>query len=174
MVSPLSKVSFLVVEDNANMAQIVRTILKNFGAVHIYEARDVAQAFHLVREFAIDIVFLDYNLGFMDGIEFTRMIRTSPDSPNPYVPIIMLTGHTGQQRVNAARDAGVTEFCSKPVTAAQLHRKIVAVIDHPRDFVRSEAYFGPNRRRHGRAVYTDAERRAAIAAQKAGANSDKH
>lgn len=148
MTSPLGKLAFLVVDDNANMVQIVKTILKSFGVIHIYEASDVAEAFSLVRQYAIDIVLLDYNLGFMDGVEFVKMMRTAADSPNPYLPIIMLTAYTEHHRVEAARDAGVTEFCAKPVTANEIYRKIAEVIERPRAFVRTNSYFGPDRRRH--------------------------
>ena len=147
MISPLSKLAFLVVDDNPNMVTIVRTVLKNLGVMHIYDAKDVAEAFTLVRQYAIDVTILDYNLGFMDGVEFTKMVRTAADSPNPYLSIIMLTAHTEHYRVELARDAGITEFCAKPVTATELYRKIVEVIEHPRPFVRTPTYFGPDRRR---------------------------
>lgn len=146
-ISPLSKLAFLVVDDNPNMVTIVRTVLKNLGVMHIYDAKDVAEAFTLVRQYAIDVTILDYNLGFMDGVEFTKMVRTAADSPNPYLSIIMLTAHTEHYRVEMARDAGITEFCAKPVTATELYRKIVEVIEHPRPFVRTPTYFGPDRRR---------------------------
>jgi CheY-like chemotaxis protein len=158
LTSPLAKLAFLVVDDNANMVQIVKTILKNFGVIHIYEARDVAEAFGLVRQYAIDIVFLDYNLGFMDGVEFVKLMRTASDSPNPYLPIVMLTAYTEHHRVVTARDAGVTEFCAKPVTAIEIYRKIVEVIERPRSFVRTTTYFGPDRRRHD-APFKGPERR---------------
>lgn len=158
MTSPLGKLAFLVVDDNANMVQIVKTILKNFGVVHMYEAKDVAEAFSLVRQYAIDIVVLDYNLGFMDGVEFVKLMRTATDSPNPYLPIIMLTAYTEHHRVLTARDAGVTEFCAKPVTAIEVYRKIAEVIERPRSFVRTNTYFGPDRRRHD-AEFSGPERR---------------
>ena len=148
LAAPLSKLSFLVIDDNTNMIQIVKTILKNFGAIRVFDATDVAEAFALVRQQPIDLVFLDYQLGFMDGIEFIRMMRTAPDSPNPYLPIIMLTAHTELHRVQTARDAGATEFCAKPVTAMEIYRKIAEVIERPRKFVRTETYCGPDRRRH--------------------------
>lgn len=148
MISPLARLAFLVVDDNANMVTIVRTVLKNLGVMHIYEAKDVAEAFVLVRQYAIDVTILDYNLGFMHGVEFTRMVRTAADSPNPYLSIIMLTAHTEQYRVELARDAGINEFCAKPITAIELYRKIVEVIEHPRPFIRTTDYFGPDRRRH--------------------------
>ena len=160
--SPLRKLAILVVEDNTNMAHIVKTILRSFGVVHIYETKDVAEAFDAVRQYAIDVVFLDFNLGFMDGLDFIRMIRSAPDTPNAYLPIIMLTAYSEKHRVLQARDAGCTEFCVKPVTAIEVYRKMVEVIDNPRPFVRTKSYFGPDRRRHDDpAAYTGPERRGA-------------
>jgi DNA-binding response OmpR family regulator len=71
----------------------------------------------------------------------------------------MLTAHSEKARVEAARDAGATEFCTKPVTAAEMFRKVAAVIDHPRHFVRSETYFGPDRRRREDPNFQGSERR---------------
>ena len=124
MASPLGKLAFLVVDDNANMVQIIKAVLKSFGVGYIYDACGVAEALTQVRQYAVDIVIVDYNLGFMDGIDFIRLIRNADDSPEPTLPIIMLTAYTEANRVRAARDAGVNEFCCKPVTAAEIYRKI--------------------------------------------------
>jgi CheY-like chemotaxis protein len=160
MMSPLRKLAVLVVEDNTHMAHIVKAILRAFGIIHIYETKDVAEAFELVRQYAIDVVFLDYNLGFVDGLDFIRMIRTAPDTPNAYLPIIMLTAYSEKHRVLQARDAGATEFCVKPITAIEVYRKMVEVIDNPRPFVRTASYFGPDRRRHdAQDAYAGPERR---------------
>ena len=59
----------------------------------------------------------------------------------------------------AARDAGVTEICAKPVTAKQMWEKIVAVVNNPRPFVKTAGYFGPDRRRRME-DYAGPERRA--------------
>jgi hypothetical protein len=80
----------------------------------------------------------------------------------------MLTAHSEKSRVEVARDAGVTEFCTKPVTAAEMVRKVASVIDRPRPFVRSESYFGPDRRRHDDPNYRGPERRADRVSQAAG------
>ncbi len=84
----------------------------------------------------------------LDGIDFVRLLRNSQDSPNPMVPVIMITGHSTMRRVGEARDVGVTEFLSKPVTARGVIERLTRVVDHPRAFVRTQSYFGPDRRRH--------------------------
>jgi len=147
------------VDDNVHMLNIVKTILRGFGAVHVFEAKSGEEAIHRLRNDAIDIVVLDYLMDDLDGIALLKKLRNETESPSPFVPVIMLTAHSEKARVEAARDAGVTEFCAKPVTAAEMIRKVAAVIDHPRQFVRSPAYFGPDRRRRAEPGYTGPERR---------------
>ena len=61
----------------------------------------------------------------------------------------MLTGHTHIDHVRQARDAGINEFIAKPVSVKTMMTRLVAVIEHPRPFVRTKSYFGPCRRRRG-------------------------
>jgi len=141
------------------MLNIVKTILRGFGAVHVFEAKETQEALNRLKHDAIDIIVLDYLMGDEDGVAFLRKLRHEADGPAPYVPVIMLTAHSEKTRVEAARDAGVTEFCAKPVTAAEMIRKVAAVIDHPRHFVRADSYFGPDRRRRDDPAYKGPERR---------------
>ena len=96
----------------------------------------------------------------MDGLELTRRVRNDEKSSNPFVPIIMITGHTEKYRVEAARDAGVTEFLAKPVTAHNLFARITEILERPRAFVRCDSYFGPDRRRRETENYMGPWRRA--------------
>jgi two-component system, chemotaxis family, chemotaxis protein CheY len=109
---------------------------------------------------AIDIVMTDLSMEPLDGIDFVRLIRNSPDSPNQMIPIVMVTGHSTQKRVAEARDAGVTEFLTKPVTARGVIERINEVVEHPRPFIRTESYFGPDRRRRVDHDYSGAMRRS--------------
>jgi CheY-like chemotaxis protein len=165
----LDKVRFLLVDDNVHMLNIVKTLLRGFGATKVFEARESAHALQRLREDGIDIMILDYMLGEEDGVEFLRRLRRDPGSPAPFVPVIMLTAHADRGRVEAARDAGASEFCTKPVTAAEMMRKVAAVIDHPRPFVRTEAYVGPDRRRRDDPEFEGPERRKDRLAAKAAA-----
>jgi two-component system, chemotaxis family, chemotaxis protein CheY len=56
----------------------------------------------------------------------------------------------------------VTEFCAKPVTATELYKKVCAVINTPRPFVRTSVYFGPDRRRRKDDAYSGKERRESL------------
>jgi two-component system chemotaxis response regulator CheY len=159
-VASLEKVRFLVVDDNVHMIRLVKTLLKGFGAGHVFEAKTIADGLAHLRDDSIDIVILDYLIGAEDGVDFVRQVRNNPDRSTAFVPICMLTAHSERARVESARDAGVNEFCTKPVTAADLFRKVAAMIDHPRDYVGAPAYRGPDRRRREDAAYAGKERRS--------------
>ena len=157
----LSTLNFLVVDDNGHMRTIVRTLLRGYGVTRVREAADAETAFEELRNHSVDVVILDYALGTLDGVEFTRLVRTAPDSPNPYIPIIMLSAYSERKRITSARDAGVTEFLRKPICAADLYLRIVECIERPRPFVRTATYFGPDRRRRRSETYKGPERRVA-------------
>ena len=87
------------------------------------------------------------------------MICQPGANANPYVPIIMLTGHSDKKRVMAARDSGVTEFLAKPISANALYQRILNVVANPRPFIKTKTYFAPDRRRLANPNYVGVERR---------------
>lgn len=150
----------LLVDDNHHMRVLLGEILRAIGCRHIREANDGAEGLQVLRNYPVDIVITDLAMQPLDGIDFVRLLRNSPDSPNPMIPVIMITGHATQRRVAEARDAGVNEFLAKPLTARGVVERISQVVDHARGFVRTEAYFGPDRRRRAVPGYTGPLRRA--------------
>jgi CheY-like chemotaxis protein len=154
-----NRLRFLVVDDNAHMRRIIRTLLHGFGAREVYEAEDGAVGLDAFTHYTPDIVLTDWAMPIFDGLELTQMIRQPNANANPFVPIIMVTGHTEKDRVTAARDAGVTEFLAKPISAKALYQRILNVVVNPRRFVQTKDYFGPDRRRSANGAYAGPERR---------------
>jgi two-component system chemotaxis response regulator CheY len=153
------RLKVLVIDDNLHMRRLVAAVLEAFGIKTVFEAENANDGWQIFRTEPWDLIFLDWVMDGMSGLEFAEKVRTSPDSPNPFVPIVMLTGHTSIERVNAARDAGINEFLAKPVSAKAIMNRLVAVIEHPRSFIRTKGYFGPCRRRRRDGAYQGAERR---------------
>ena len=143
----LENVRVLVLDDNRHMRSLVKSILHALGVKEICEASDAPEAFKELQHFHADMIIADWYMEPLDGLDFVRLVRTAKDSPNPYVPIIMLTGYTEYQRVCEARDAGVNEFLAKPISAKALYMRFASIIDNPRAFIRTKTYFGPDRRR---------------------------
>jgi CheY-like chemotaxis protein len=156
----------LIVDDNHHMRVLLAEILKAVGVRNIYEASDGAQGLQMMRNHAIDIIMTDLSMQPLDGIDFVRLLRRSPDSPNQLCPVIMITGHSTMTRVNDARNAGVNEFLAKPLTARGVVERISQVIDHPRPFVKTADYFGPDRRRRADPNYAGPRRRQDDGAQR--------
>jgi CheY-like chemotaxis protein len=141
------RLRILLVDDSKDMRDLLRGILGGLGVRDIVEAADADACFEQMRAFLPDILFIDWMMEPVDGLELTRLIRNRTDSPNVYAPIIMVTGHTEPDRVKAARDVGITEFLAKPVSPKSVFQRLVAIIEQPRPFVRTPTYFGPDRRR---------------------------
>jgi two-component system, chemotaxis family, chemotaxis protein CheY len=149
----------MIVEDNHHMRSLLRTLLNSVGIREIVEANNGASALTAMREKKCDLVLTDLAMKPMDGLEFSRTVRMGENSPNPFVPIIMITGHTEKHRVEAARDAGITEFLAKPISATALYERILNLVANPRPFIRTKTYFGPDRRRNAGSNYLGPERR---------------
>ena len=154
-----SRINVLLVDDNRHMLGLLRAMLGSMGVRDISDCVDAVEAFEVCRSRPIDLCFCDLNMSPIDGIEFLHLIRRGSDSPNRYLPVIMLTAHTERHRVESARDAGVNEFLAKPVRPKDLLRRLYSVIENPRPFVRAPGYFGPDRRRRDDPGYMGPERR---------------
>jgi DNA-binding response OmpR family regulator len=156
----LKAVRILFVDDSRRTAEIVQSILGSVGARDIRHAMSAHEAFDQLRREVFDLLIVDQHLDRDNaGVDLVKRIRNDPASPSPYVAILMLTGDTKLRQVQAARDAGVTDFLGKPFTAGGLLRRIEAMILQSRPFVRSFNYFGPDRRRREDPNYTGMERR---------------
>lgn len=157
----LENVGILLMEPNDFMRSTIRQLLAIFGCRRITDAEDGSDAMSAMKAFSPDIIITELDMQPIGGIDFTKLIRTGKESPNKYVPIIMVTAHSDYGTVIRARDAGITEFVVKPISAKSLLRHVVETIEHPRDFVETENYFGPDRRRRNRSNFEGADRRGA-------------
>ena len=148
----LENIRVLVVDDQGFIRRIVCQMLDVIGAKDVSEAIDGSDAWEKFEECEPDLIIADWEMRPTSGLEFVKRIRNDDESPNPYVPIIMLTGHSEIERVEEARDSGINEFVAKPISAKALYDKIISVIENPRQFIRTKMYFGPSRRRQNIAV----------------------
>ena len=138
----------LVVDDNEQMRLLLRCLIRAGGILKVTEAKTGQEAFDVMRARPVDLIIVDWKMAPIDGLAFTKMIRRNHDSPNPFIPILMLTAHTEASRVASARDAGVNGFIKKPISARLLFDRIANVLTDPRMFVRTSGFVGPDRR-HG-------------------------
>jgi two-component system chemotaxis response regulator CheY len=152
-VASFNKLKILVVDDTEPMRLLVKGALEALGVVQIFLADNGLSAQGIIKKEDPDIIFLDWNMEPMDGLTLMRDIRTNTMYPDRMVPIIMMTGYSTKNRVQEARDAGIHEFLVKPFSADDLMRRLVSVINNPRNFIEASDFKGPDRRRKVRNAF---------------------
>lgn len=155
----LKQLRVLVVDENKHILQLMRTILESVGTGVVQLSVDADEAFQFYCRDKYDVVFTDSEVKPISGLGFVDLLRTSPNSPNPYVPVVMCSADFDQESIKLARDHGVTEFLAKPFSAETVLSRLEAVLEKPRTFVRTNSYFGPDRRRKQNLNFEGDERR---------------
>jgi len=143
----LRSLKVLIVDDNAFMRKIVRDLLSNVGIRHMADAADGVAGLEAIRHAMPDLVILDWDMPFINGFEFVRVVRAPGVFPYSDLPIIMLTGYSERAHVLEAARLGVNEFLTKPVSANTLLHRIVSVVAQPRPMVYLDGCYRPAPRR---------------------------
>lgn len=147
----LAKVHVLLVDDDVEILQLLRGLLMQLGFEKISTATDGAEAIAMLKDpqfgREVDLIITDWNMTPLTGLELIKFIRTNNESPNPYLPIIMLSGRSDWSDVEKARDTGFSEYLIKPFSAKGLCDRILLCVETPRAFVSTSTYKGPSRRR---------------------------
>jgi len=168
----LDKVKTLVIDGDKYIGKIVIQSLRDLGLNNSRHTRSSADALIYLESRPVDLIITEWVLEPINGIELVKQIRLGKASRNQGTPIIMLTGRGELSDIAAARDSGITEFLIKPFTVNTLFQRIEHVVEHPRGFVVSRDFVGPDRRRRPKPSDPPDERRinAPVIAQKQGTN----
>jgi CheY-like chemotaxis protein len=160
--SVFERLTVLVVDDSPYMLRLLSGLLGALGVGEIVTAADGEEAWSKFLKHRPDVVLTDAAMKPTDGFALTRKLRTIDSRELGTVPIIMVSAHSELSAVERARDAGITDFICKPVSARALYERLVDVINRPREFVESTSFTGPDRRRRD-AGFGEANRRGPVA-----------
>lgn len=147
------RVSIMVCEDNAFVRRTLEDVLRQFGFERITMCKNGQEAIENLKLLkqaknpGPDLIVADLVMAPINGLLLCRWCRSAKETPNRMVPFIMLSGAADQDYVGSARDLGATEFLAKPFSGETVYKKLLEVIDFPRQFVMNQNYFGPDRRR---------------------------
>ena len=110
----------LAADDNAVNREVLVEAMQRLGAT-ITCAENGAQAVAAARDGAFDIILMDCSMPVLDGFAATQAIRAWERSQQRHpTPIIALTAHVRGAEANAWRDAGMTDYLTKPYTLKSL------------------------------------------------------
>ncbi len=135
----------LVVDDQSTSRTILSHVVKNINPkINVIEKTNPEDALEWATQNTAELVFIDYVMPEMNGIDFVRLLKTMPKYE--HVPVIMITIKKDAETRYAALDAGVADFLSKPVDiyecTARSKNLLTMQLQHLALQVRSDAFEG--------------------------------
>src|SRR5262249_49112693 len=112
----------LIVDDQEAAIELMRDFLRHLGFRHVVEARSALPALAKLREVRFGIIFSDWNMHSISGLQLLQAVRKEPGYAE--VPFIMITGEASKDRVDAALKAGVTSYLAKPFSLDALKKRL--------------------------------------------------
>jgi len=146
--------SVLHLDSDRQWLNIIRRELIGAGIREVFTTTDPKEALAKIRDAKPDLLITHNDL------KFVRFLRHHDTSPDREIPIIMVASNIGPSDLASMRDAGVDEITVKPCPISQLLDQIEEIASHPREFVESEEFTGPSRRRRKKKHFDGPDRRS--------------
>ena len=113
----------LIVDDSATIRQTVKSTLSSMGYTNTHLASNGAVALEKCHAEPFKVIFLDWNMPGMDGLEFLKAYRNQMNIKD--TAVIMLTAVADKKSVLMALECGATDYVTKPVSIEAIKRKMV-------------------------------------------------
>ena len=163
------RLTVLLVEDSLFIRSLLTNSLKILGVGNVVVKEHGGDAIEFMKQvkedpmkagvMSVDMILSNWEMSPVNGMMLLRWIRRHKDSPDRFVPFIMVTAYSEPERITEARDMGVTEMLAKPFTVKAIGERLASIIERPRQFVHNKDYFGPDRRRQAVPVDFDDRRK---------------
>jgi two-component system chemotaxis response regulator CheY len=114
----------LVIDHSPALRTVARRILEE-AQYKVNEAADGMAALAACRQAMPDLVFLDWNMPHMPGVEFVKTLRSLAGGARPR--ILFCTTELDKAEIAAAIAAGADEFLLKPFDRGQVRSKLAAL-----------------------------------------------
>jgi PleD family two-component response regulator len=155
--SEFASYRILLLGGKTHALTLLRSILSNAGVSNILQVEDTRRAMELLCWENFHAVFFDPSAcDDFDGEPFALAARRRETVINPMVPIYAMQERARRRDVEKARDDGVTDVLTTPVSPRTVLAKLKAA---PRAFIVSRNFLGPDRRAAARAPWFGPDRR---------------
>ena len=122
----MSRHKVLIVEDEHDIAGLIKHTLERGGDIDPYVVGSGDAALKYVAEEPPDLIILDLNLPVVSGVEVCRILRARSDAR--HVPIIMLTARTTEDDRVTGLELGADDYVTKPFSLRELSARVRAVL----------------------------------------------
>ena len=126
MTNDADSIRFLSIDDSFSMRRVIDIMLKRCGITQLYFASGGQEAINLIRKYQYDVVFCDWNMPDICGLDVVREIRKHPNYDA--VPIMMCTSERFKREVVTAVSAGANNYIVKPFQTSIFKRKIADLL----------------------------------------------
>ncbi len=130
MAKPVTSLKVLIVDDHFLMRQLVHNVLDTVPIKNVENAKDGSEAIDVIQnafdaQQPYDIVFLDWHMPTLSGLEVLTYFRNKPEYAN--TAFVMLTSEAEKKNIMKAMAQGAASYIIKPVSAAQFQKKLVEI-----------------------------------------------
>ena len=125
--------SVLVVDDNLINQKVIAGLLEKDGHI-IITTGSAEKAMEELKERSFDVILMDMEMPDIDGPSATRMIRALEDKKKATIPIIAMTANVMKEDIERCFDAGMNDYCSKPIDTENLRAMLLRVANKEGSF----------------------------------------
>lgn len=129
----------LVVEDEHDIAALIKHTLERSGEIQASIVGSGDQALRSIAERPPDLIILDLNLPVVSGTEVCRILRARPETA--HLPVIMLTARTAESDRVTGLDLGADDYVTKPFSLRELSARVRAVLRRRQSFAAKGAIY---------------------------------
>ncbi|WP_142849280.1 bacteriohemerythrin [Telmatospirillum sp. J64-1] len=141
----LEGANILIVDDEFNFRNLLKTVMRALGIRHMQEAKDGAEALELTQTTRFDAILLDDRMPLLDGLEFARMVRAG-DGPCAQSVMILVPGsNVTVPLIRQALDNGVHDVVKKPISTEAIKSRLERHLLNPLPFQRRNGLWIPQR-----------------------------
>ncbi|PXV60194.1 signal transduction histidine kinase [Dysgonomonas alginatilytica] len=135
--NPCNKLTILVVEDNADMREYIRSILSDYYKV--LEAENGMEALNTLKKQSVHFIISDLMMPVMDGLELSEKVKA--DLTISHIPFLMLTAKTSKETQISSYKLGVDEYLLKPFDEDILLTRIGNILETKKTYQRKFSVF---------------------------------
>ena len=141
----------LILDSKRTNAKLLRDVLAVLGIRQVACVDEPTVALNALRGSDFSAVFCDDAAGGPDGAaQFVVSLRKDPNPACHKIPVFLISNAPQKSQVEQARDSGVNDFIALPFSVNTVKNKLMSVLVTPKQFIKSDGFSGPDRRRRGR------------------------
>ena len=162
------RIRLLIAMEHEQMREGFRQIVRRAGGDHVVAVVNHKESVAEMQAAHFNMFLVEDSFPDQGGINFVRYIRLIA-GPMSYAPIILGLKAPSKDLIFEARDAGANAISALPMNAQTFTKMVVALRDNPTDFITSDTYNGPDRRKKN-IPFEGANRRVTVSKKITGAD----